>query len=745
MGSDADLTIKISGDIKSLTDSFDKAQQKTEDLSDALKKIGEISAIAFAALAGEGFLAVQAYAKQESAVNSLTQALQNQGIYSQDLLSAYKDTAEELEKKTGVDKESIESGQGVLQGMIGQTKISKELTAAVVDLAAKQKIDLQSAFQLVGKAALGNETAFKKMGISIVDQYSVSANLAEITQKVSDRFHGSAEAATQGLGSYALLKTAYDNLQEAIGEKLAPAVTGIIKGFTGLFTALKENKTLVDFIVSAGVGAGVVALLGTGVGVAGTAFLALKAALAAASIQMEATTLIVKGLAGATGIGLIVLAVTEVYLHWKTVLPQAQAVFQGFVEGTKQLLVGFGEILSGAFHLDPTLIKKGLEDIEGAISKSADTYKTTLATKNAEIEAEEKKHQKALTDANNKGADEREEQRKRADAYRGAIAKAQNELELEKLRQANADVTSLTEREHGLLERLADTHNKAIYGLLDQQLAQVKSLKAVAQANQLAQEEILNNQILASDKKFHAMSLADQQLYIQQHGAQLRQQILTEKTAQQSNTTESLNLHIKNNNQFLKDQQKFGTAYATINKAMHSEIYAGSKSAFGDLAELQNSSNSTLKEIGKVAAAANIAMKTAESAMNIYAGFSTIPIIGPELGIAGAAAAIAYGLEQENNVLSAADGGVYNIGGIPGKDSIRSLYMPGELVVPTRSYEEVVSAVADQRNAAYTPGGGSGEPMEGHLLVTLKDGLMDFIEMNLVQRKHLGISILGAK
>lgn len=155
---------------------------------------------------------------------------------------------------------------------------------------------------------------------------------------------------------------------------------------------------------------------------------------------------------------------------------------------------------------------------------------------------------------------------------------------------------------------------------------------------------------------------------------------------------------VKNNARFIVEQQKFGTIYAAINKAMHSEIYQGTKTAFGELAQLQQSSNETLKGIGKAAAVANIIIKTAESAMNIYAGFSTIPIIGPALGVAGAAAAIAFGAEQVGRVTAAADGGLAT-GGVPGVDSIPFLLQQGELVTPTKNYEEVVSSVAATRLA----------------------------------------------
>lgn len=154
----------------------------------------------------------------------------------------------------------------------------------------------------------------------------------------------------------------------------------------------------------------------------------------------------------------------------------------------------------------------------------------------------------------------------------------------------------------------------------------------------------------------------------------------------------------KANQQFLIEQQKYGTAYATINKAMHSEVYTGTRQATTEMLQFQQSSNSTLKGIGKAAAVADIVMKTAQSAMNIYAGFSTIPIVGPALGIAGAAAAIAFGGEQIGKVTAAASGGLLT-GGISGVDSIPVLAQRNELISPAQSFEEVIGSVRAMREA----------------------------------------------
>ena len=154
-----------------------------------------------------------------------------------------------------------------------------------------------------------------------------------------------------------------------------------------------------------------------------------------------------------------------------------------------------------------------------------------------------------------------------------------------------------------------------------------------------------------------------------------------------------------------------------INKALNNSELEGARQAAGQLVQLTQSKNNTLKSIGKAAALTQIGIDTAKGATAAYASLAPIPFVGPALGIAAAAALIAFGVEQAGQVLAANKGGIVprNLG-IPGQDSVSSLLTPGELVVPEQNFEEVVGAVAAQRasqggqavqGTGATPGGSS--------------------------------------
>lgn len=87
---------------------------------------------------------------------------------------------------------------------------------------------------------------------------------------------------------------------------------------------------------------------------------------------------------------------------------------------------------------------------------------------------------------------------------------------------------------------------------------------------------------------------------------------------------------------------------------------SGTSSMFGNLAALQESHSKTAQRIGKVAAKAKIVTDTASAAMGAYSAMAGIPIVGPALGIAAAAAAVIAGGVQLSNVDS---GSIGNGGG----------------------------------------------------------------------------------
>ena len=681
-----ELLIKINATAKGFNDTLDEVKKKTEDFDSSLKQIATVSGAAFAVLsAGVGF-AVRSFEQSEAASRQLTQALQNQGLFSTKLADSYKQQAAELQKLTGIDDDSIIKGQAILQGMIGRIQISKEMTAAAVELGNAMGGDVTQGFEILGRAMEGNTRGLKQFGIQIDENLPRQERTAKILEQVTQKLGGQAEAANKGVGGIKGLNSAIGDLQEEIGKRFAPAVEIAIKNIKELTEWATKSETFIKWTSSI-VGAGIaVTGLITALAAVGSAFTAIASIATVLGVAMSTVALPVAAIAA--GLGAAGIAAGKYIFNAGTAATTSKELAEKVDEARKKLAM-----LQERFD-DPgkrMWYKVSSKDIEEA-KKSLKGYEDQLL--------------KVYAAESQKAASPEQDPMKLAEAKRAA-AELEAQVAMERARNAGSAVD------------------------LDA-LGREKFEKAQHYEELLAQTE-----------EFNRLSQEQQAQFRADNDAQNIEYQATEATAQRKIAQDTLQEQQRAQQQLIIEKRKFGVAYATINKAMHSEVYTGSKQAFGELAVLQTSSNATLKQIGKTAAVANIIIKTAESAMNIYAGFSTIPIIGPILGAAGAAAAVLFGAEQVGRVTAAKEGGVIT-GGIPGMDSVPALLAPGELVVPEANFEEVIGAVSARRQG---DSGGEGSGIGGALTrleISLKGDLMDFIEMKLVERQNLGLSLQRA-
>lgn len=729
----SNLVIRISGDITDYETALKMAQEETEALGSRLETTAKAAGVAFALLTAEAFAAVSAFSESQAASNKLVASLQAQGIYSKELVGRYEDLAEAIQNKTGADDDDVIAAIASAQTMLGQIEITEELTMAVSNLAAEKGIGLTEAFNLVAKAATVNTSILKRQGIEVEDTGDKTKNLIAIQEQLNRQFGGQAEAALKGLGGIKLLQSTFSGLQEEIGKRLAPAFEVLIKATTEIIRIVKDNSALVTFLTALGIGAATVTGLALAASLAGIAFLQLKAALLAASIATSAMTVVTRGLLAATGLGLMVTIASLIALNWDQAWPRITGIFLGAAETIKFAAMGVGNVLKGMLTLDVAKFEEGEKQLLGAVRAGIARYNDAVFQGIGAREAAERAEEQAKKDRNDAATAQREAAERAKAARLLDIEREKRELLVSQISLESQEILKLKQEEISLLEAIEDEKNASVVSKLQNRLERVRQLQQEQTAIEVEQNRILDDQILAQNEEFNAISDEQQRSFLEKNNNTLREGILTEATAKEQAAQESLKAQINTNNQFLINQQKFGTAYAIINKAINSDMVQGAARAFGDLAALQQSSNATLKSIGKAAALANIAIQTARAAMNIYTGFSTIPIVGPALGVAGAAAAVAFGAEQAGKVTAAADGGLLT-GGIPGRDSIPVLGMPGELVVPTRNFDEVVNSVAASRGG---DGGGA------RIILELKGELMDFIEAQLVERSNLNLSIQG--
>lgn len=684
-----ELLIKINADAKNAKKAFDDIKDQTEDLEEVLKSVALVSAAAFAAFTAEVFFSVKAFEEAQQASVQLTNALQNQGIYTDDLKKSYEDFADVVQAKTGIDNDAIIKAQAIAQTFLGQTAITQELTTSIADLSAFMGGDLNGAAEKIARTIGTSTNAFARQGLVISETATEAERMAKVLEFVRSKAGGLAEEFNKADGYSQALSTAFGNLQEKIGSKFAPAVAAARLELIGFLDAIRKSEFLTTFAVS---------VIAAGVAVSGITALAAVAVPAFTALSAAATTAGLSLTFAFAGIPLIIAGlvggITFLALNWDKALSSMVAAVRGAVVFISEAFSGLAKVIAGVLTFDPKQVDAGVKQlVESLKTAKEEAFKTYDEVYQVQAADTIKQEADKAAAAARTTAKEREHQAN----LRGIQAA---ELELIKLQNENASAAliALKIKEIETLKALDQDKSAAELELLRARRDAILALED--QQNQEDVERATEfDQILADTKsELKAKGIEVDAQLSQQRLAEIRATAKVEEDIDRQVQEDIIKRRIEARNQELLDRKKYGTAVATINKALNSDEVKGASQAASELVQLQQSKNSTLKAIGKAAAVAQITVDTARSAMNIFQGFTAAvpPPFGIALGIAGAAAAVAFGAEKVGNVTAAADGGLIE-GGVNGKDSVPALLMPGELVVPRRNFNDVVGALSGNK------------------------------------------------
>jgi hypothetical protein len=151
----------------------------------------------------------------------------------------------ELQKITVFSDDSIQQAQAALSAFGLTADEIERLIPKLADFATVAGVDITQAVEKVGAGLEGNGRELKKYQIEVSTTASRLENLNSITEGFT-RFQGAAAAATQTLtGQLEQQKNQVDDLQELIGEKLAPSWVKVKQAtYEALLGLLGYNKAL---------------------------------------------------------------------------------------------------------------------------------------------------------------------------------------------------------------------------------------------------------------------------------------------------------------------------------------------------------------------------------------------------------------------------------------------------------------------------------------------------------------------
>lgn len=651
------VNISIGANADVLERVFAQAQQKASSFEKSLAKAAAGTAAAYAALKVAIFNSLEAFAEQERIGNQLNQSLKNSGIYTQRLRDDYEELSVSIGRLIGADDDAVKSAFAKSQAYLGSIEITKELAEAAADLAVATGETLDEALVKIAKTVTTDTNALAKLGIEVNKSSDDHTRLSSIIDQLESRWGGQARA-SQGVSvAFSNLKNVIGDLYEEIGAQLAPAAVSLANSLTKVIEAAKNNAALIKLVTIVGTSAAaLVAAVSACTALAG-AFSSLMAILAPVGTALAAVAAVMATPFAAGSIAIAGMVATV-------------------VGGLTAIMVK-GESFMSLMQK----IKSGVSGLFGGGENKQEAQ--PLST------AEQEK-----VDANRK-AQERIEQDRRDHVQRlELIERNQAGVTALQYQENTKRLVDLKNQENQILKQLDETRNAQVRQSLQDALSQNRQQQEFEQQERLARIQQFAQ--IETQAKADAMALGFQietDLTLAQRN-QLLEGEMTEAEAKRQIYQQMIRDRIEANNRFLQEQAKFGTAFATINEAINSRQVQGAKSASSELIALTESKNATLKAIGKISAVSSIAISSAEAAMNVYKGFSGIPIVGPALGIAGALAALAFGKERIVQVNNAAEGGLVT-GGIPGVDSVPIMAMPGELIIPkklTPTFQDVMGS-----------------------------------------------------
>lgn len=166
----------------------------------------------------------------EAAQAGLAAALRNTGVYSDDLQKSLTDNSAALQKLTIYEDDAITAGTALMQniGHLGAAQLP-EAQKAAIGLASAFKIDLNTAFELVGKAAVGSTSTLARYGIVLDENLSAQEKFNAVLELGAGKFSLAEAEAQTSLGAIEQFKNTWGDMMETIGNLLLPVISDLLK------------------------------------------------------------------------------------------------------------------------------------------------------------------------------------------------------------------------------------------------------------------------------------------------------------------------------------------------------------------------------------------------------------------------------------------------------------------------------------------------------------------------------------
>ena len=192
-----------------------------------------------------GVDAVKAAADEEQAVARLATALKNAG---QSLaLQPLEDGIDRMARSTGIADDQLRPAMITLVNATRDAAEAQDLLSLALDISAGSGRDLGSVTTALAKAANGQTSSLRRLGVPLSDAAIKSKDLSVVTAELQRTFAGQASAAANTFrGRMQRLNVAVGELQESLGRGLIEGLEGGRDGADSMGDAIKDLEPIVS-------------------------------------------------------------------------------------------------------------------------------------------------------------------------------------------------------------------------------------------------------------------------------------------------------------------------------------------------------------------------------------------------------------------------------------------------------------------------------------------------------------------
>lgn len=285
-GGKRSILIEVLGEFGKFVAGSRQASKATGSLTDKVEAAGAAIALAYSAKKVIDFAraTVTAAVEDAKAQDLLAQALRRNANATDQQIASVEDWIHTQQNSLGIMDDELRPALSTLARVTKDAAAAQDLLTLAMDVSRGTGKDLETVSSAIAKAYGGNTTALGRLVPGLKTAGSATLSFADAKARLNEMFGGAAATyADTDAGKLERLAAQYEDMKETIGTSLLPVMHVLVGVVSSIFDAFNRlSPAQQQFLITAGLIAGAVY-----VGV--SAFIALRTAVAALGLQMQAT------------------------------------------------------------------------------------------------------------------------------------------------------------------------------------------------------------------------------------------------------------------------------------------------------------------------------------------------------------------------------------------------------------------------------------------------------------------------